>query len=142
MDRASAEQWTTISALGVVGIYGYRRLTEPAEKGSLKNVLGIGNPVPLGQFITAWGFTFLVVAGMTAAAPEFGGAFAILILTSDFLANASNLTADVTANEQPAPGTAHGSLGVNPVGNQPISQIPALNFNPITTQPQFPLPTK
>lgn len=96
MDKGTAERWVTISALVVIGMYAYRRLVEPAQTGKLKNVIGVGTPVPLGQFATAWGFTFLVVSIMAEAAPGFGGAFAILIATSDFLTNSSSLFADVT----------------------------------------------
>lgn len=95
MTGQSAERWVTTSALVVAGVYAYRRLVEPAQTGNLKNLIGVGNPVPLGQFATAWGFTFLVVAIMAQAAPELGGGFAVLIGTADLLTNSASLFGDV-----------------------------------------------
>lgn len=87
MNQASAERWVTVSALTVAIVYAYRRITEGAQQGTLKNVLGIGTPVPLGQFMTAWGVTYLTVAIIASAAPPFGGGLAILIMASDLLGN-------------------------------------------------------
>ena len=95
MSRDSAQRWVVISALLVAGVYGYRRITEPVQPGKLSNILGIGELVPLGQFATAWGFTYLVVAIMAEAAPGLGGAFAILIAAADFLANTGSAVADI-----------------------------------------------
>ncbi len=105
MDKATAEKWVTISALMVGGIYAYRRLTEATSTPvTVKKLVGIGNPVPLGAFATAWGFTFLVVAMMAEAAPGLGGAFAILIAAGDFLTNSSSVFQDVTNLEKPSQG--------------------------------------
>jgi len=118
MDRSTAERWVTISALVVVAVYAYRRLTEATSSPvTLKKLVGIGNPVPLGSFATAWGFTFLAVAIMAEASPGLGGGFAILIATGDLLTNASSVLADVTAHESPiqqaanAPGQAAAAVG-------------------------------
>lgn len=100
MDKASAEQWVTASAVIVLGIYGYRRLTEAtASPVTVKNIVGLANPAPLGAFATAWGFTYLVIAIMAQAAPGLGGGFAILIATSDFLTNGPALFGDVSTQE-------------------------------------------
>lgn len=99
MDKGTAERWVTISAMLVIGIYGYRRITETAESGSLKNIIGLGNPVPFSQFITAWGFVYFMLALATEAAPGLGGGMAILIAVSDFLTNAPAFLGDVTKQE-------------------------------------------
>jgi hypothetical protein len=100
MSRQTAERWVTISALIVALTYGYRRITEATSSPvTLKKLVGVGDPVPLGAFATAWGFTFLTVAIIAEAAPGLGGAFAILIATGDLLTNSSSVLADVTAQE-------------------------------------------
>jgi hypothetical protein len=103
MSKDTAQRWVVISALIVAGIYAYRRLTEATSSPvTLKKLVGIGNPVPLGAFATAWGFTYLVVAIMAEASPGLGGSFAILIATTDILTNASEVLADITKQETPA----------------------------------------
>lgn len=100
MDQGTAEKWVTISALVVAVVYAYRRLTEATSTPiTLQKLVGIGNPVPLGSFATAWGFTFLTVAIIAEAAPGLGGALAILIATGDLLTNSSNVLSDVTSLE-------------------------------------------
>lgn len=99
MNHADAQRAITVSAVVVAGVYAYRRLTETAQSGSLKNIIGLGNPVPLGQWMTAWGFTFLVIALMGEADPGLGGSFAILVATGDLLANTASLTTDVGKQE-------------------------------------------
>lgn len=117
MDKATAERWVTISALVVLLIYGYRRLTEATSTPvTAKKLIGLGNPAPLGSFATAWGFTYLLVAIMAEASPGLGGGFAILIATGDFLTNSSTVFADVTklegAQQQSAATTATGQTQV------------------------------
>lgn len=99
MDRNGAQRAITVSAVIVGGVYAYRRLTETAQKGNLSNIVGLGNPVPLGQFMTAWGFTFLICALMAEADPGLGGSFAILIATGDLLANTASVVKDVGKQE-------------------------------------------
>lgn len=115
MDRAAADRWVTISAVIVLGMYGYRRLTEAASSPvTIKKLIGVGNPVPLGAFATAWGFTFLVLSIMAEAAPGLGGGFAILIATSDFLTNSQSVFSDVTKQEGSAAGSTSASTTPNP----------------------------
>jgi hypothetical protein len=109
MDQATAERWVTISALVVLGVYAYRRVRQPAQPGSLKNVFGAGAPVPLGQFVTAWGVTYLVIAIMASASPGLGGSFAVLVMTADLLNNMSGLTAAIKAGETQQPQAASAS---------------------------------
>lgn len=98
MDRDTAERWVIISALTVAAVYAYRRLVEPASSGSIKNVAGAGNPVPLGQFATAWGVTFFIISLVATASPPLGGSFAILVMTGDLLANTGAVTKDINGH--------------------------------------------
>ena len=107
MSDDQAQQWVVISAAIVLGVYAYRRVTESvSDQASLKSIVGLANPAPLGSFVTAWGFTFLVVSILATVNPRLGGSFAILIATSDFLTNApalfgtSHTQGDVTRNVQ------------------------------------------
>lgn len=109
MTDESAQQWVVISAAVVLGVYAYRRVTETAaDQVTLRELVGLGNPAPLGSFVTAWGFTFLVVSIIATANPPLGGAFALLIATSDFLTNApalfgtSKTAGDITAKVGPS----------------------------------------
>jgi hypothetical protein len=108
MNSAAAERAVTISALVVIVVYGYRRITEAAQPGNLKNILGQGAPVPLGQFVTAWGFTFFVVSILAEVSPGVGGSMAILIAAADLLNNLQPALADVQ-KQQAGTGTASSS---------------------------------
>jgi hypothetical protein len=100
MSKETAEHWVVISALVVAAVYAYRRIVEPVSQGNVGNVIGLGNPVPLAQWATAWGFVYFLLAVVTEAAPGLGGSFAILIATGDVLANAPAILPDVTKQEQ------------------------------------------
>jgi hypothetical protein len=100
VDKSTAERWVVISALVVIAVYTYRRITEPAQPGGIANIVGLGTPVPLGQFATAWGFVYFMIALVTEAAPGLGGSFAILVATGDVLANAPAILPDITKQEQ------------------------------------------
>jgi hypothetical protein len=109
MNSNQAETWVTVGAVATAGIYGYRRIvdpsTTPAGKGNAKALAGADPaPVPTGQFVTAWGATWLIVSIMAEADPGLGGAFALLILAADFLANANVLFTDVTTAETSSAG--------------------------------------
>lgn len=93
MNSADSDRWVVIAALVVVGIYAYRRLTETVSTQgiSVKGALGLANPLPVSAFVTAWGFTFFVIALMAAFNPALGGAFALLVMTTDLLTNAPAL---------------------------------------------------
>jgi hypothetical protein len=106
MSGESSERWVVISAILVAGIYAYRRLTEAATSPvSLKTLIGAGSPVALGAFVTAWGFTFLIVSIMQTAAPGLGAAFAVLIATGDLLTNGPQIFSDVLTHEKSGTGT-------------------------------------
>lgn len=100
MTRSGSERAITVSALIVVGIYTYRRLTEgsapaPTGQSKLKQLAGQGSPPSIGEFITAWGLTYLVISIMASIAPGLGGSFAILVAVADALGNTSQVAADV-----------------------------------------------
>lgn len=96
MNQAAAQRAVTTSALIVIAVYAYRRLTEPASgPATLKKLAGQGAPAPLGAFATGWGFTFLVIAVMAEISPGLGGSFAILVATGDVLANTPAIAGDV-----------------------------------------------
>jgi hypothetical protein len=100
MSDAHAEQWITVSAVTVAGVYAYRRLTEPAKPpATAKKIVGIGDLPPLGPWATAWGLTFLMVALMAEVSPSLGGSFAILIAAGDLLTNSASVFADVAKQE-------------------------------------------
>jgi hypothetical protein len=97
VNRSTAEHWVVISAVVTAGVYFYRLITEGSSPpATLKRTAGAGSPpVPVGAFATAWGFTYLIVALIAEAAPGLGGAFAILIMAGDLLANGSEVFKDV-----------------------------------------------
>lgn len=104
MTREQAETAVAGSALIVAGIYAYRKLVEPSvtptnktKGGRVAQALGYGPPPPIGRFITGWGFTFLIVALMAQASPNFGGSFAILVAVGDVIGNGVALADDVKA---------------------------------------------
>lgn len=98
MTSQGATTAVTTSALVVFGIYGYRRVIEGTAGGTgsgLSSLLGLGSSSKGGSFITAWGFTFFVLALLAEAAPELGGTLAITVAVSDFFTNATSLLGDV-----------------------------------------------
>jgi hypothetical protein len=119
-----------ISAVITLGIYAYRRLAgDGAAPGKLTNVVSQKPPVPLGQFATAWGFTYLIVSVMAEAAPGLGGGFAILIMTADLLANAGQLLSTVAKQEaSPTIAKAAAQAAAAPRGTTPLEPL-----QPITT---------
>jgi predicted membrane-bound mannosyltransferase len=105
VSRATAERWVVISAVVTLGIYAYRRFAGGPQTfaitGNLANLVSQKPPPPLGQFATAWGFVYLIIAVMAEAAPGLGGGFAILVMTGDLLANTGNVIAEVQQQQQP-----------------------------------------
>jgi hypothetical protein len=103
MSPSTAERWVVISAVVTAGVYLYRVLGGgPTAKASNPRQLISGKPPPpLGQFATAWGVVYLVIALMAEAAPGLGGGFAILVMTGDLLANTPALAGQVKQNTPP-----------------------------------------
>lgn len=79
MNEQTAERWLVTSALVVGGTYAFLKW-----KGK--------TTTSVGTFATAWGCVYLVLALMTEASPAFGGAFSILVMSGDLLANLPHLT--------------------------------------------------
>jgi hypothetical protein len=143
MSQGTAERWVVISALVVAGVYAYRRIVEPVQTGNLKNIIGIGNPVPLGQFATAWGTMYLVIAIMASAAPGLGGGFAILVMTGDLLTNTANLTADLNKQQGTTTQAATGGAATTTTGGASnIVGAPAnlTGYGHLSPTPPTPLP--
>jgi hypothetical protein len=124
MTRAGAERAVIVSSLVVIATYSYRLLTEghssrPAPS-PIKQLIGVGAPPNLGQFITGWGFSFFVLAVISEAAPQLGGALAILVATSDVLANFGQVATDVNTKlgvkGPPGPQGPAGLQGPVPAG--------------------------
>lgn len=133
MDKATADRWVTIAAAIVAGVYFYRRVTEPAAgPTTAKKLVGIGQPVPLGSFVTAWGFMFLVLSIVAEASPGLGGSFSALIATSDLLTNMPAITADVgkrTGAAKPAAtATATTSSSSPPATTTSTGSLPTAPF--------------
>ena len=145
MTEGKAQTIVVTSALVVFGVYFYRHLTEgtgqPTVSGTdtcplsgilpsgtkatnaAQQLIGFGTPAQVGKFITAWGFTFFVIAIIATASPGLGASIAILVATSDFLANSCQVAHDVE--------TKIGSQSNPQVGTQVGDMVPA-NLNPFT----------
>ena len=112
-------------------VYGYRRVTETAQTGTLKNIIGLGNPVPLGQWATAWGVTYLILSILASATPPVGGSMAILVMAGDLLTNMGNasggLAADI-AKQQQQPAAVSASTSTS-------AAAPSRTINPVTGLP-------
>lgn len=121
MTKDQAQTAVAGSALIVGGIYAYRKLVEGAEVattpkpkgGKATDLIGYGTPPPVGQFITGWGFVFLLLALVAQASPNLGGSFAILVATGDILGNGIALTDDLQGRLADK-GTGAGGTGSPP----------------------------
>lgn len=121
MSEDTAKKWVVISALGVLGIWWYRRFREGPQA-------VLATP----QFVTQWGTVYFVLAVITEAAPAFGGAFSILVLVGDILGNAlpkagGGLLADLKAQNQGTPavgGSILSTTGAATTTSQPSSIRP------------------
>jgi hypothetical protein len=98
---ANADRWIVTSAVVVGGTFALLKW-----KGKTQTTVG--------TFATAWGTVYLVLALAAEASPQFGGAFALLVMVGDLLANAPALSSLVSSNafggsSSVAPGTGAGS---------------------------------
>jgi hypothetical protein len=104
MTPTQGETAVTTSALVCSGLYVYRKATEkvtgapnPSKdlgaplKGGLKTsaegVLGIGEILPTGPWLTGMGLTFIALSVLTSINAGFGGSMAILVATGAVLGN-------------------------------------------------------
>ena len=147
MTEGKAQTVVVVSALVVFGVYFYRHLTEGTgqptvsgtdtcplsgvlPKGSpatdaAQQLLGFGTPAQVGKFITAWGFTFFVIAIIATASPGLGASIAMLIAVSDFLANSCQVAHDVETKIGTTSTTTTGlKVGETPPASSGISTSP------------------
>jgi hypothetical protein len=101
-----AQTAVTLSALVTVGTFAYRKTVEPGLEREQLNanpslgadyakVFGAGPPLEWGQFLKAVGVLYIALAIMTAASPDIGGAFAILVGTGVVLTNGVAISKDL-----------------------------------------------
>lgn len=142
MTQDQAESAVTTSALLVGGVYAYRKLTEhvtetPTKKresasGVATGVIGTGELLPVGQWLTGAGVTFILLAILASASPDVGGWASILVTTGCLLGNGQAVFKDLKgavngrqrhtfldhveelAEEHPAPTQREGSYSPKP----------------------------
>ncbi len=105
MTTSAANRWVVVSAVTVGGIYGFQTIKGNAKAG-------------VGEFVTAWGVVFFVLALVATGAPGLAGAMAILIMVADLLANTPALANLITQAEGGAalvPGTGAGAAVGSPI---------------------------
>jgi hypothetical protein len=136
MTKEGAETAVTTSALVVAGMYTYRKLTEKAENVSgseakrkpgeiVKGLVGTGQLLPVGAWVTGAGITFIVLSILAAASPDLGGYSAILVATGTTLGNGLAVTQDITHSEK-ASEVAQAAQSA-----QPAQKTASLNHPPI-----------
>lgn len=107
MDQPKAESAIITSAVVVAGMYAYRKLTEPAvekksmsgprtAKGIASGVIGTGELLPVGPWVTGFGASFIVFSILASISPNIGGYGAILMATGSFLGNAQAVHGDLS----------------------------------------------
>jgi hypothetical protein len=108
---AQGETAVTTSALICGGTYLYRKLSEGAKgarpakpkvsaKEAAAGVVGLGEVLPVGTWITGAGVTFIALSIITSANSNLGGSLAILVATGAILANGQALIGDVQGGLQ------------------------------------------
>jgi hypothetical protein len=141
MTQAQGETAVTTSALVVGGMYVYRKLTEhitrspspkatPSVKGTATGVLGVGELLPAGTWLTGAGVTFIGLSIITSANAGLGGSLAILVATGAVLGNGQAVIKDVSQGiEKPqakaAQQSAQGAAAAAPAtaGNHPPTTV-------------------
>lgn len=117
MDQSKAESAIITSAVVVAGMYAYRKLTEPAVekksmsgprtvKGIATGVIGTGELLPVGPWVTGFGASFIVFSILASISPNIGGYSAILMATGSFLGNAQAVHSDLSHALKHEPATA------------------------------------
>jgi hypothetical protein len=111
MTQAQAETAVTTSALVCGGMYAYRKVTEhvkgatpaaakPTPKSTAAGVIGVGELLPAGTWLTGAGVTFITLSILTSINGNFGGSLAILVATGAILGNGQAVIADVNQGIQ------------------------------------------
>lgn len=129
MNSQQAETAVTTSALILTGLYAYRKTSEgvtgsapPPRKHSAKTtaegVVGVGELLPLGTWLTGMGVTFIGLAIVASVSPSLGGTMAILVATGGFLGNGTAVLKDLQSGLKGAnPGA--GASTHNTTGSEP-----------------------
>lgn len=135
MTSQQGQNAITISALVTGGLYAYRYLAE-GESGhaavskhiaeTTARAFGSGPVLPLGQWVPAFGVTFLGLALLGAASPSVGGAAAVLVGTGAVLGNGVAVMRDLNANK---PASASATTPPTP----PTVTTVSLNHPPAST---------
>lgn len=143
MTKDGAHTAILTSALVVGGIYGIRKLIEPAASAVHSPAKSLAHaalqvagaepaPAGIGQWATGFGFVYTSLAVFATFAPGFAGSMAILVAASDTIINGGAIFTDVSkqvgapaeaaAATSPAlTGTvASGVKGTAPVAGTPV----------------------
>jgi hypothetical protein len=130
----SADPAILASALVVGGIWGYRRLVEPAGQVastgfSAKSVAGLaGAPAAAAEFIPAFAFVYITLALVGMAEPDAARSFALLVAIGDVLTNGAALFGDiggqVTGTTTATAGSSSSSGGLS-LPSGPVAPAPS-----------------
>lgn len=88
MNKENGQRWLITSAFVVGGVYAYMKWRGRTQ-------------TPVSEFATAWGAVFFILALVTEASPQVGGAFSVLVMVSDLLANTPTITGLIRAGQVP-----------------------------------------
>lgn len=130
MDQGKAETAIVTSAVIVAGTYAYRKMTEhvtgqksaPVTRGPkhvAEGIIGTGELLPVGTWVTGFGVTYIVISILAAMSPSVGGMSAILVAVGCELGNVQALTKDLhnathkQATETPSESTKAGASDEN-----------------------------
>jgi len=99
--RPGAETAVTMSAVGVFGIFAYRKLTELSPAAIPQT----------GHFVLGFMTVYITLSMIAAAAPELGAMFALLVLLGDLLTQGQQLVNDLDSGlRATASYQSHGSF--------------------------------
>jgi PPE-repeat protein len=138
MTQAQGETAVTTSALICGGMYVYRKLTEHLTKtppvkpkvtagAAAKGVLGVGEILPAGTWLTGAGVTFIGLSIITSVNANLGGSLAILTATGAILGNGQAVLKDVSqglAKPQAKQAAQTGQAAPAAAGPQPGNHPP------------------
>lgn len=142
MTKEGAHSAILTSALVVGGIYGIRKLIEPAASEASKPATSLAHaalqvagaepaPAGVGQWATGFGFVYTSLAIFATFAPGFAGSMAVLVAVSDTIINGGAIFTDVskqvgapaeaaTSSTLPTGTVASGVKGTAPVAGQTV----------------------
>lgn len=105
MTSDGAQGAVVTSAVVVAGVWGYRKLVEPATAASsrasqpsqalLKIIGAEPRPASTAEFAVAFGFVYLVLSLTATFAPTLAGSIAILVAVGELLTNGASVATDV-----------------------------------------------